>query len=224
MESLQRMVRAPWFPYVAPFATFIGFTYAGGQWPGVAHLWYLAKTVVVGAMLWGFRRHYVELGWGKSAGNWAVGAIVGVIVLVVWVAPDRVLAPLRIGDGPGFDPYSFGLDTALTWAVIAVRVFGAAVVVPIMEELFWRSFLMRYLIDTDFKSVALGTFSTLSFAVVAAAFGFEHDRWVVGIAAGLAYGGLLVWRRDLFTCVLAHGVTNFGLGLYVLRTGEWSFW
>jgi hypothetical protein len=224
MESLQRIVRAPWFPYVAPFATFIAFTFGGAQWPGTAHLWYLAKTVVVGAMLWGFRGHYVELGWSRTVADWTTGLSVGVIVLVVWVAPEETLEPLRIGDGAGFDPYAFGLGTILTWAVIAVRVFGAAVVVPVMEELFWRSFLMRYLIDTDFKSVALGAFSTFSFAVVAVAFGFEHDRWLVGIAAGVAYGGLLVWRRDLFTCVLAHGVTNLGLGLYVLRTGEWSFW
>lgn len=224
MESLQRIVRAPWFPYVAPFATFMVFTYGGAQWPQAAHLWYLAKTVVVGGMLWGFRRHYAELGWGGTARNWLVAAIVGVIVLVVWVAPEGVLAPLRIGEDTGFDPHSFGLEVTVTWAVIAVRVFGAAVVVPVMEELFWRSFLMRYLIDTDFKSVALGAFSTFSFVVVAVAFGFEHNRWLVGIAAGLAYGGLLVWRRDLFACVLAHGVTNLGLGLYVVRTGQWSFW
>ncbi len=72
--------------------------------------------------------------------------------------------------------------------------------------------------------MALGTFRLFSFAVVAGAFGFEHHRWVVGIAAGLVYGGLLVWRRDLFTCILAHGVTNLGLGLYVLKTQQWTFW
>jgi CAAX prenyl protease-like protein len=224
MESILRFVRAPWFPYVAPFATFLAFTYGGAHWPGAAHLWYLAKTVVVGAMLWGFRRHYSELGWGNTVGNWTIGVVIGIVVLVVWVAPEDLLAPLRIGEAPGFNPYAFDLGTTLTWAVIAVRILGASVVVPVMEELFWRSFLMRYFIDYHFKSVALGAFSTFSFAVVALAFGFEHPRWVVGIAAGVAYGGLLVWRRDLFTCVLAHGVTNFGLGLYVVRTGQWSFW
>jgi CAAX prenyl protease-like protein len=175
-------------------------------------------------MLWGFRRHYTELGWGGSAANWGLGILVGVVVLVVWVAPEDLLAPLRMGDPRGFDPYAFGLSGAAVWGLIGVRIFGASVVVPVMEELFWRSFLMRYLIDADFKQVALGSFSLFSFAVVAVAFGFEHHRWVVGIAAGLAYGGLLVWRRDLFTCILAHGVTNLGLGLYVLKTGEWTFW
>lgn len=224
MDSLHRIFRAAWFPYVAPFVVFILLTYGGAHWPGAAHLWYLAKTGVVGAMLWSLRRHYPELGWGRGPANWAIAGVAGVVVLVVWVAPERPLAPLMLGEPTGFDPYAFGLSAGLTWAVIGVRLLGASVVVPVMEELFWRSFLMRYLIDADFQRVALGTFSAFSFAAVAVAFGFEHHRWVVGIFAGIAYGGLLVWRRDLFTCVLAHGVTNLGLGLYVLKTGQWSFW
>jgi len=224
MDFLQRILRAPWFPYVAPFVAFILLTYGGGHWPEAAHLWYLAKTVVVGAMLWAFRHHYPELRPGRSGGDWAIAAVVGAVVLVVWVVPERLLAPLMVGDPSGFDPYSFGLGAGLTWAVIGVRLLGASVVVPVMEELFWRSFLMRYLIEADFKRVAVGTFSAFSFVVVAVAFGFEHHRWLVGIFAGVAYGGLLVWRRDLFTCVLAHGVTNLGLGIYVLKTGQWNFW
>lgn len=224
MDSLRRILRAAWFPYVAPFAVFALFTYGGGQWPGAAHLWYLAKTVVVGTTLWAFRHRYPELGWSRRPGNWAIATVVGVVVLVVWVTPEKALAPLMMGDPSGFDPYAFGFGTGLTGGVIAVRILGASVVVPVMEELFWRSFLMRYLIDADFQRVSLGAFSTLSFVAVATAFGFEHHRWVVGIFAGIAYGGLLVWRRDLFTCILAHGVTNLGLGLYVLKTGQWHFW
>jgi len=224
MDALQRIFRAPWFPYVAPFVAFILLTYGGGHWPSAAHFWYLAKTVVVGVMLWSFRRHYPELRPGGSGGNWAIAALVGGVVLAVWVAPERLLAPLMMGDPSGFDPHAFGLGTGLTWAVIGVRLFGASVVVPVMEELFWRSFLMRYLIEADFKRVAVGTFSAFSFVVVAVAFGFEHHRWLVGIFAGIAYGALLVWRRDLFTCVLAHGVTNLGLGIYVIKTGQWNFW
>jgi len=224
MDFLQRILRAPWFPYVAPFVAFILLTYGGGHWPEAAHLWYLAKTVVVGAMLWSFRRHYPELRPGGGGGNWAIATVVGGVVLAVWVAPERLLAPLMMGEPSGFDPHAFGLGTSLTWAVIAVRLLGASVVVPVMEELFWRSFLMRYLIQADFRRISVGTFSAFSFVAVAVAFGFEHHRWLVGIFAGVAYGGLLVWRRDLFTCVLAHAITNLGLGIYVLKTGQWNFW
>jgi CAAX prenyl protease-like protein len=224
MDSLQRILRAAWFPYVAPFGAFMVLTYGGGHWSSAAHLWYFAKTIVVGTMLWSFRRHYPEIRLPGAAANWAIAAVAGGVVLVVWVAPERLLAPLMLGDPTGFNPHAFGLGAGLIWGVIAVRLLGASVVVPVMEELFWRSFLMRYLIHADFQRVALGTFSAFSFVVVAVAFGFEHHRWLVGIFAGIVYGGLLVWRRDLFTCILAHGVTNLGLGVYVLKTGQWNFW
>ncbi len=224
MNRVERIVRASWFPYVTPFVTFVALTYVAGLWPGAAHLWYAAKTVVVGAMLVAFRRRYPELGWGGSVANWVIGLVAGTLALVIWVAPEDLLAPLMLGESTGFDPHAFGLTGGALVGVIAVRLFGASVVVPVMEELFWRSFLMRFLIDSNFERVALGTFRLLSFAVVVGAFGIEHHRWVVGVAAGLIYGGLLVWRRDLFTCILAHGVTNLGRGLYVLKTQQWTFW
>jgi CAAX prenyl protease-like protein len=108
--------------------------------------------------------------------------------------------------------------------LIAVRLIGAAVVVPVMEELFWRSFLMRYLINPDFRSVPMGAFSWLSFMGVAILFGLEHHRVVVGIAVGLLYNLLLIHQKNLKGVILAHGVTNLGLGIYVLITGSWMFW
>jgi CAAX prenyl protease-like protein len=199
-------------------------TLGGQQLPGMAHLWYILKTLIVGTMLVAFRRHYPELAWGRSIGNWAIGVVAGILVLVVWVAPEKLFAPFMITQPTGFDPNAFGLTDELRWGVVAMRLLGASIVVPVMEELFWRSFLMRLLVSSDFRRVGVGTFRILSFAVVACLFGLEHHRWIVGIAAGLIYGGLLVWRRDLFTCVLAHGVTNLGLGIYVLQTRQWTFW
>ncbi|MBD3236564.1 MAG: CAAX prenyl protease-related protein [Candidatus Eisenbacteria bacterium] len=216
--------RSAWLPYVVPFATFLALTFAGSQWPSAAHLWYAAKTVIVAVMLIAWRRSYPELRWSRSIANWAIGFAAGLLVLVVWVAPEKLLEPLKLGEPGGFDPHAFGASGAGLWAIAGVRLLGASLVVPVMEELFWRSFLMRALIRSDFREVALGTFRLFSFALVAILFGLEHFRWVVGILAGLAYGGLLVWRRDLFTCVLAHAVTNLGLGLYVLATGRWDFW
>ncbi len=224
MIGARRFGETPWVPYVAPFAVFLLLTLAGGQWPEAAHIWYAAKTVLVGALLIAWRRRYPELTWSRSATNWLLGVVAGLVVLVIWVAPERLLAGTMLAESGGFDPYAFDLSGGATLAVIFVRVLGASLVVPVMEELFWRSFLMRYLIKSDFRSVPLGSFTLLSFGVVAVAFGFEHHRWIVGILAGLIYGGLLVWRRDLFTCVLAHAVTNLGLGIYVMVTRQWGFW
>ncbi len=94
MNRVDRIVRAHWFPYVTPFVTFMALSYVGGFWPGAAHLWYAAKTVVVGAMLVAFRRRYPELGWGGSLANWVIGVAAGVLALIIWVAPEDLLAPL----------------------------------------------------------------------------------------------------------------------------------
>ncbi len=220
----RRLIEATWFPYVAPFVVFALLTFPGTLWPEAAHLWYIIKTVIVGLMLVTFRCRYRGFAWATSVTNWVVGVFVGILVLLIWVAPEGLAQFMRIGQSRGFDPHSFGVTGAELWGVIGMRLLGASVVVPVMEELFWRSFMMRVLIDADFERVALGTYRPFSFALVAVAFGFEHDRWLVGIIAGAIYGGLLVWRRDLLTCMIAHAVTNLGLGIYVLKTHRWSFW
>ena len=108
--------------------------------------------------------------------------------------------------------------------LIAGRLIGAAVVVPIMKELFWRSFLMRYLINPEFRSVPMGAFSWLSFMGVAILFGLEHHRVVEGIVVGLLYNLLLIRQKKLKGVIMAHAVTNLGLGIYVLLTGSWMYW
>ncbi|RMF88155.1 MAG: CAAX prenyl protease-related protein, partial [Nitrospirae bacterium] len=214
----------PWLPYAGPFLCFALFTYAGGRWPEAAHLWYAAKTGVVALLLAWAAPRIPELTWRAPVADWGLGVAVGLAVLAVWVLPERPLAPLMLGTPEGFDPYRFGLSPVATWGVIAVRIAGAALVVPVMEELFWRAFLMRYLVRPDFRELPLGHYHPFAFFAVAVAFGFEHHRWLVGIAAGLAYGGLVVWRKRLWPAILAHGVTNLGLGLYVVATRQWGFW
>jgi len=105
-----------------------------------------------------------------------------------------------------------------------MRLLGAAVVAPVMEELFWRSFLMRYLTNRDFRSVPMGSLTRYSFLAVAVLFALEHHRIVEGVVAGLLYGLLVVRQKKLVGAILAHGITNLGLGIYVIATGRWMFW
>jgi CAAX prenyl protease-like protein len=93
-----------------------------------------------------------------------------------------------------------------------------------MEEIFWRSFMLRYVITSDFTSVRIGTFTLTSFLICAVLFGLEHNLLLAGIMAGAVYSLLLYWTKSIFQCVLAHAVTNLALGLYVLQTGHWQFW
>lgn len=213
----------PWFPYVAPFVLFLLLTEPGNHFPALLPYLYVTKTVLVGALLWFWRHKYVDdFSLGLSFGEFMLATLCGLLVLVLWIAPEGVF--YQFESGAGFNPYAMTGSTAAAMALIAVRLLGASLVVPIMEELFWRSFLMRYLIEVNFRSVAMGAFTWLSFLGVAVLFGTVHHRIVLGIIAGVLYGLLLVYQKKLRGVTWAHAVTNFGLGVYVLVTGNWAFW
>jgi CAAX prenyl protease-like protein len=145
---------------------------------------YIAKTIIVAALLWFWRHAYTaDLSHRLSFREWLTALICGLLALVIWIVPEEYL--FQLGRHSGFDPYALGKSTAAAGALIAVRLIDAAVVVPAMEKLFWRAFLMRYLINPDFRSVPLGSFSWLSFMGVAILFGLEHQRVVLGMAVGL---------------------------------------
>src|ERR1039458_6009699 len=100
---------------------------------------------------------------------------------------------------------------------ITVRVLESAILVPVLEELFWRGWLMRWVIRPDFESVPLGQYTALSFWAVALLFATEHGPyWEVGLIAGVSYNWWLVRTRNLADCMLAHAVTNALLAGYVL--------
>ncbi len=213
----------PWLPYVLPFALFLLLTEPARFYPELVPFLYIAKTVLVGILLWIWRNRYAtDFSERLSVMEAGTAVACGLLVLVIWISPERFL--YQFDPGSGFDPYALTGASASAIALIGVRLIGASIVVPVMEELFWRSFLMRYLVDPDFRSVPMGAFSWLSFSGVAILFGLEHHRVVVGIAAGLLYGLLLVRQKNLRGVILAHGVTNLGLGIYVVMTGSWAFW
>ncbi len=223
-------------PRVIPFATYLGFIALDEafQWltnaiPGLANwsgdgiLWlYPVRAITVLGCLAYFWPRYKELkghrfgGWGEVT----VSLAVGVLVYLVWVRMDWPWA--QFGRSAGYDPSHAGLVAGPILA--GIRLLGAAVVVPVMEEVFWRSFVIRYVISPDFESVPLGTFTVGSFFVTAILFGTEHHLWLAGMVAGLAYN--ILWCRTgrLWPCILAHGTTNLVLGIRVLLTGEWQWW
>lgn len=207
--------------HLLPFAIFLGLTAVDSMHPGNAVWMYPIKTLVVGTLLCAFRYTYTEIHPQFSI----VSVLVGGSVFGIWIAPEILGLNYPLLDQPSqFNPYAnISSRTWLAWW-IGFRLLGGAVVVPIMEELFWRSFLIRYLINPKFKQVSIGTFSWFSFIATVLLFGFEHHRWLVGIIAGIAYTLLLYRTKSVFACILAHAVTNLSLGIYVLLTHKWSFW
>ena len=222
-DRLKLLLKKPWLPYVLPFALFLLLTGPVQFFPALSPFLYIAKTIIVGVLLWFWRHEYAaDISHGLSFREWLTAFFCGLLALVIWIVPEGYL--FQLDQNSGFDPYALGGSKAAAIGLIGVRLIGAAVVVPVMEELFWRSFLMRYLINPNFRSVPVGAFTWFSFMGVAIIFGLEHHRIVVGIIVGLLYGFLLIRQKKLKGVILAHGVTNLGLGIYVLLTGSWMFW
>jgi CAAX prenyl protease-like protein len=109
---------------------------------------------------------------------------------------------------------------------VLMRFLRLVVVVPLVEEIFWRGFLLRYLINQKFTAIAVGTFSWLSFVVVTGLFGFAHSRadWIPALICGALYNLVAYRTRSLASCVIAHALTNLLLGLWIMQTRQWGFW
>ncbi len=186
-------------------------------------LLYPLKILTIGVALWYFRHDYTELQWSDWF-QWPYtifSIALGVVVFLLWI---KMTWPFAIfGTVQGYDPTSIQQDSARI-AVIASRLFGASIVVPIMEELFWRSFMVRYIIKPEFEKVPVGVFTITSFVISAILFGMEHNLWLAGIMAGVVYNFVLYKTKSIAQCILAHAVTNGSLGVYVLSTQSWYFW
>jgi CAAX prenyl protease-like protein len=149
---------------------------------------------------------------------------IGVLAFLLWIGPQEWLrAPQRVD---GFNPEFFGA-TGWPYALnLGVRFLRLVVVVPLLEEVFWRGLLLRYLIDEEFTRVPIGTFSWLSFTVVTVGFCLEHSPadWPAAILTGALYNLVAYRTKSLSSCVLVHAITNALLGAYILYTRQWGFW
>lgn len=204
-------------PYVLPFAIFAILTIAPAYLDLNKGLVYSLKTVLTGLCLaWAWKALRNEIHFVFS---WTA-IISGVLVFFIWIGMDSLYP--HIGHSE-FNPFQEASGNAV-YAIIAFRLIGACLVVPVMEEVFWRSFALRFLIKSDFKSVPLGKFSWYSFIIITLLFGFEHHEWLSGIVSGIIYAGILYQSKNLFVPILSHAITNLLLGIYVIYTQQWSFW
>ena len=214
---------------VVPFAVFMlllglrGALPADGSW-GIDPRWVYAVTVlVVGGLLAWWWRDYGELSTQlrptlQEAG---LAIAVGGLVFGLWIKLD---APwMRLGEATA--PF-FPLDVQgeLMWPLIGVRWIGAALLVPVMEELFWRSFLMRWIENGQFEAVLPQRVGLKAVVLSTFVFMLAHTLWLAAIIAGLAYAWLYVRSGKLWLPVIAHAVTNGLLGVWVVMTGNWAFW
>lgn len=185
-------------------------------------LLYAVRIAAVAGLLWALRSVYVELRLPRDAGieTWGVAVVAGVAVFVAWISLNA--GWMVIGTSAGFDPRSG--DGSIDWVMAIIRLAGAALVVPLMEELFWRSFLMRWIAKHDFLAVEPARVGLKAFVFSVVFFAFEHNLWLAGLFAGVVYSLLYMRSGTLWSPILAHTVTNGLLGVWVIYTGNWSYW
>ncbi|HET6251753.1 MAG TPA: CAAX prenyl protease-related protein [Tepidisphaeraceae bacterium] len=215
--------------YVLPMAVFLIFTQVGVSWPSLYPASYVVKTIVVAillAMLW---RHFTKIRWNY----WWLGVVFGIVGIVQWVGMDgtenflltHLLHKTAKPATDAFNPFEHFSSSGVRWAFIVVRIAGATLLVPVMEELFWRDFLWRTIqAPNDFKLAEVGEIDWKVWIAVSIVFSFVHVQWMTAVVWGLMVGGLLMLTRSLGACIIMHGVTNLLLGIYVLKTGKWYFW
>jgi CAAX prenyl protease-like protein len=216
-------------PYVGPMGVFVGLLGLNGLleridhsfWLSSAEYWiYPLQTVFCGALLFWFWRTYPLQAPVRL--SFALG--IGVFVFLVWIAPQILLGyPPRT---EGFNPDIFASQPGLYWPTVILRFLRLVVVVPLVEEIFWRGFLLRYLIDEKFDRVPFGTFSWISFAVVTLAFAASHSvaDWPAALITGMLYNAVAYRTKSLSSCVVTHATTNLLLGLWIMQTKQWGFW
>jgi uncharacterized protein len=222
-----------WAPWVAPMFVYVGLTQAESLIPEQHHpTWYpiayaLKVLITVGIMLTVARPAWADLKRLPNAGGWLLAVVSGLAITGLWVGLDGTYPALPLLGGndarESYDPNV--LAPVAMWAFLSVRMLGLAVVVPIFEELFWRSFLMRLVQDLDdFRRVPIGVVTPLAVVVTSVGFMLAHPEWLVALITGLIWAGLLAATRSVTACVVSHAVANLGLGIYVLVTGEYHFW
>lgn len=219
--------RYPSLPYVAPFALFMLLLVVGPKLPIGLRAEAILRVGLISLSLIVFSRDVLSL----RVRHWATSIAMGIGIFALWIAPDVLFPDFRsswlftngfTGKVEGTLPEAGRSDLL----VIGLRFARAAVLVPIVEELFWRAWLPRYIDRTEhFEEVPLGQYSRAAFLLTALLFASEHGAmWDVGLLAGLLYNFWMQRTRSLGDLILAHGVTNACLSVYVLTRGRWEYW
>jgi CAAX prenyl protease-like protein len=209
----------------------LGFTLDASAYP-IIYIVKIVLTMVAIGLVWpGYR----QFEWRVSPLAFAVGAVGA----AVWIglceaglearAIDglRLNSLLEVGRRSAFDPFThFAAQPMLAWAFLAVRFWGLAVIVPVIEEFFLRGLVMRYFLASEWWKVPFGTLTPTAILVGTLVPIVLHP--VSELFAVVAWFSLVTWlmakTRNIWDCVVAHMLTNLLLGLWVIYSGHWFLW
>ena len=204
--------------YLVPFLAILAASFiskaASGHFEWLYPLRFLAAAIAIWHYMPELKRISWRFGW--------LAPVTGAVVFVVWLIPSfwaHNAESSQLGDSLA------ALPPASRWSWIAFRVAAAVITVPIAEELAFRGYLARRVVNREFDSVPFCAVTLLSIGLSSVAFGLMHGpQWIVGTLAGLAYA--VVMKRDgrLSDAIVAHATSNFLLAIWVLSRGDWSQW
>jgi len=211
--------------WVGPFAVFMVWLALDKYLPIANPAKELLRDGVLIAAIFGFARRLVP----TTAPYWLSSIGLGLAVFVVWIAPDALIPGWRsqwLFQNSVTGHITTSIPPAeLTPLMLALRLGRAALLVPIIEELFWRGWLPRWLQNSQFARIPLGQYTSFAFWTTAVLFAAEHGPfWEVGLVCGIIYNWWMRRTRSLGDLMLVHGVTNLALSVYVIATGRWTFW
>jgi len=218
--------RYPSLPYIAPFAVFMGFLALRAVAPLPELLEQIAWIALVAAVIFAVWRPVLDFRLRHAAASIAIG----VAVFVIWIAPDLISSSYRhswlfTNSLVGSPHSSVSGDLRTNPVLLALRSARAVLIVPIIEELLWSAWLMRWIISPDFEKIPLGAYAPTAFWLVAALFASEHGPyWDVGLITGAIYNWWMVRTKCLGDLILTHAVTNACLCAYVIAAGKWEYW
>ena len=163
-----------------------------------------------------YRQRLAALDWRVS---WR-GPAVGGLVFVIWLGAAHLRLPAS-----AIPAKLVSMPPAFIAVWIASRVAASVVLVPIAEELAYRGYLMRRLMNADFEQVPFASVHWPALIATSVIFGLAHGAlWAPGIVAGLAFGLLVVRRGTLGEAVAAHATANGLIAVSVLAAGQWQLW
>lgn len=201
-----------WFPYICPFLLCFVLSETTKYLPEWHFHLLIAKVFGGGALLWGWRKHFTaELAEKNTKLQIYIATTFGIIGFSVWVITLRYqLIQFPHESIPAEWPYFIQLS------VNSIILIGAILVMPVISELFWRSFMLRYLIEQNFKAVPLGQFQLFSFSLVVILATITSE-YVVAVATVCALQNILIiWQKNLRCCIISAVVTATLLSLYLL--------
>lgn len=223
--------------YVYPFVLFLAFNLLlamvegaiewdhpdADWWRRAPEMWlYPLQTLVCAGYLWYVRR---GIRWDGNLRTCLLGVLFGLVGIGAWLVP--YVAGWVPAEG-GFQPERiFGEGSVAVPVEYALRFARAVIVVPLVEELFWRGFLQRWCINRDFpQDVPIGSHSW--FACLVTTGGFMLIHVTADYPGALIYGlltyFLVVRTRRLMPAVIMHAVANLVMGICAIGCNLPHLW